>query len=505
MLSSLVKNIFEISFFLLIGRAINLLGSLIIIPLILKNVGSEGYGFIALVASFMVYLKFTNLGVTGALKITVSKLFNDKKITKINELITTVQFFYLILLLLNLIIFTLIFIFYPKLFFVLIRDFSDKNIIPSIFLLLSIQVMINSYIRNIYVNTFHGIDKLEKLTIFEVIYNVFYSLCYIIFLLNSPNLIGISSFLLINAIIYALSTILFLKINLPSFKYLLNFNFKKNFLSISNLSFWFFLTSVISSLIFVVDYLLISTLYSVSALGIYVLSKKIFELPTSIFPIAYSSFPKIQKIYNSKDFNELLKSTEYVLRLNIISKVGLIIPIALFSKEIFSIWLGDSYYPGLTVIYLFLIIYSTYTLTGICSIIIQVSENLKYVFLPSVVELLLIVVLSAIFYFFIFNDLRSFVLAILISRIYNIFYMCIIAKKVLNKNLILDFIKNLFPFLITIFFVILFKIIIESFFFNFVYLGYLIIIIFYLLTYYFYILTSLERNNINFFIKNKLK
>jgi O-antigen/teichoic acid export membrane protein len=500
MIKNLVNNIFEISFFLLIGKCINILSGLIIIPLLLNSVGAEGYGLIVLVASFMTYLKFTNLGMTGAIKIQISKLMHLSDLKKINELLSCVQFFYLFLFSINLFILLIIYIFNPSLFLIIVKNFTNPSIIPIVFIFLSIQVMFNSYIRNIYVNSFHGIDKLNKLTFFEVIYNSIYYILYIFFLLTSPDLILISIFLLVNSFIYSLITIFFFKIHLPSFKLILNFNFSKSFKSISNLSFWFFLTSLVSSLIFVLDNLLISSLYSVSALGIYILSKKIFELPVSIFPIAHSSYPKIQKIYNSNNNNELISISKYVLRLNVISKVGLILPITIFSNEIFSIWLGNDYYPGFAVIALLFLIFSTYTLTGICSILIQASEKVNLIFYPSIIELLIIGFFSIIFFYFFYQNLISFALALLISRLFNLYYMNKISKEIINISLINNFLKNFIP-LLTIFIIFVFAKHLITFYFDYVsYYLFALSLIVYFFLFYFMILKKYERINIiNFF------
>ena len=94
-LNFFLSDILKISFTNILFKVLTFIFSLITIPIILKNLGADIYGFLLLVLSYVGYFKLSTLGLKGSMKIEISKIFKECKYNEVNKIISFIQICYI--------------------------------------------------------------------------------------------------------------------------------------------------------------------------------------------------------------------------------------------------------------------------------------------------------------------------------------------------------------------------------------------------------------------------
>jgi PST family polysaccharide transporter len=435
-----LSDILKISFTNILFKVLTFIFSLITIPIILKNLGADIYGFLLLVLSYVGYFKLSTLGLKGSMKIEISKIFKECKYNEVNKIISFIQICYIFIFLF---FFLITYYFINSNLFLSLSIFNELNISKSslIVLILSIFVFADIYFKGIYYQAFHGIDKIKEITYFESIYKFFYSIGYLFIALFYCDLFSISLYMMSSVIIEAFLSLLYLKIVYSNFSFNFRFNFFDYLRHFSKSAIWFTFGGIFSVFLNSIEIIFIGTFYSLSSLTMYLLCKKILDIPLSLIPIANSSIPKLTYLYKSNR-NDFFNFFIDVFRLNILVKFIIIFPLILFSDYLINIWIGEKFYIG-KVAYLLLFYICIFDITcGSLSSALISSDNIKLNSIGSCLQLVVIVCLFIFIYLFDHISLNNIISIILLAKFINFIYLSFIVWKIIDINIIALFKKS---------------------------------------------------------------
>lgn len=427
-----------------ISKVISIFAGIITLPILLKSLGKDDYGLFILISSLTGYIGLMTFGATSTLKNKVIEAYNRSDFIQTNLIISSIFSIYFIVFLINLLSFLLITIFHPELYYNILNDYPVTSDTKYIFFILIFTSLINTFIGSIFVNCYHGINKLDFLAKLQAWITIISTFIYIFFLFSEPNLLAVTIFYLIQSFCIIVLNFFFLRKN---YIHLHIYISKQSILYFSELkksSYYFFIASLLTIVASSADYIMISKFMGTDEIAIFDLSQKIYLIIASAFPIAYSSWPIVSQFYFKNKKNALHALFYKTVRLNILTKATFFLPAFLLYPLIIKYWLGDEYVTDTNIYFSFLLIYWNNLFFGIFSLFFSATENQKHLVVLTLIYLL-INIGSSLLIFFQFNlGLLSFLLGTLISQ-YVLFILYVIKyKKIFGKSLNIQYFLRYF-------------------------------------------------------------
>lgn len=391
------------------------------LPLVLNSVGKSDYGLILLVTSLTGYMGLMTFGGGSALRNHASKMYHAKQFPELNNLLCSMQLFYLIILAVNVVAALALVLLFPSVLSILAKGYDDTSKLNIVFMCLVGMTLVNTFVNGLYSNLLNGIDRLREQQLFEGVYSILYTLLYVGFLLFKPSVSGIAIFLLAASIVNSTLRISLTHLLYKEFRLCVPKKIVETLRTVGSSSFFFFLSGILCFLAVALDNVMISSLYSVEKLALFAIAIKLFHMPCSALPIANIIWPKVTAHYNSKNYGELRAVLENGLRLNSLLKVGIMIPLLVYSEEIIGLWLGSDKYAGLGLFICAFTIYVLSTYSGICSVCITGTENQKRLLKPVAIEVLINITVSVLLFKLTELGLVAFALGTISARMIIIF------------------------------------------------------------------------------------
>lgn len=330
-------------------KAINLFLNLLAIPLLINNLGEEGFGVILFASIVVGYFNILELGITDGVTKYVSQYLASKDYYKIQTIINTSLIFFIGIGLL--VSFTLIIL-------VLLGGVSWLNLNPNlsvsserIFLFAGIialiswpQLLLKGVFKGIQdfvtLNTLIGIGRI--ISVFSAVIAVIYTNWKIEYV-----------FLLFNLDKFFLTFIQFkiLKKKLPFWKFsIFDFN-KKTFQFIFSFSGWIMLGQLAVLLEYQADQLIILGFLSTSFIATYAVIFYLFRMIQQISGLAGSAvMPAISQLNNSSKSTEINKNIYFGVKMHNLFFVPLTLTLFFIAEPFIQLWVGEKY-----LVYLWLI------------------------------------------------------------------------------------------------------------------------------------------------------
>lgn len=382
-----IKKVIIASFSMTTAQIVTTLCYLITVPLLLSALGRQEYGLWILLMSVTGYFGLTHFGITYSLKNKVAYLFAEEKRDEINNFISACVLFYSFLLIFALgITYALI---YTDLFpfsFLLSKDIELVDKATIVFSIVIAFYFFRLFVAGIISNVFQGLQEISRLNIFNAIYQVASAVIFIGFLLFRPSLIGVALFQGVNTIVHVIILYVILKRKFDWLRISFRISNIKYMKAIKTTSFYFLTGSILTTIIASTDNLVISHFVGLSFVFIYSILFRMFRYASSALPIATASWPTISSLYQKKEETELRKFYSQVLRLNVSTKIPLFFAIAVFSKEIISIWIGPENFYGYWLVIIFLLTWILWVWNGSNMVFINAMSLHKLVQLPLFLE-----------------------------------------------------------------------------------------------------------------------
>ncbi len=400
-----------------ISKVISVLATIITLPLLLKSIGKDDYGLFVLITSLTGYLGLMTFGATSTLKNKVLESYSLGDYEKTNLIISSIFSTYFLIFLLNLILFLTVTFLYPEIYFSVLTDYKVSVTTKYIFLLLILTTLINTFIGSIFINIYHGIDKLGFLAKLQAWIIIISTIFYILFLMLKPSLLGVIIFNFVKSIFIIAINYFYLKKEYVKLHIYISQKALIFFKYLKKSSYYFFIASLLTVVATSIDYIMISKFLGVNDVALFDISQKIYLVIASAFPIAYSSWPSVSRYYFNGKRNALHALFYKSIRLNILSKITFFIPAFFAYPIIIKFWLGNEYIANTEVYFLFLIIFSNNVILGICSLFFSATENQEHLILIILISVL-VNVISSVFIFLYFQlGINSFLIGTIISQV----------------------------------------------------------------------------------------
>ena len=393
-------------------------------PLMLKVFGQEKYGVYVLLNTFVAYFTLSNIGLPQTL---IRLLIQEKEknnIQKINQMISSTFFYYIIAILFLFLINILIF--YIDLFNInnLILNTNNKDLLQSfsigmllVSLLFGIK-LVSEIFDSIIVST-------NKIYVAQVV-----KLINIIFLGISTFLAldiyaSIESVLLFNAVV----SLLILIILLFQAKKVVSFeiNFKNTNLHIFKemlpSSFWYFLSGIGVILIFQTDSIVISSVIGLSSVAIYSLMFKFSDIFRQILSnIVNIMFSDISRLYAKEEFKLITKKHNEILLITIAMSIVVSIFLYFIGYQLFQFWIGKEN-SGTINLFLFFIIYmALFSINQVSGLFLGAMNKHRNGVIVGFIQAVLNLILS-ISFLYIYQDVKWVIISTIISLVLtNLWY-----------------------------------------------------------------------------------
>jgi len=329
-----------------------------ITPMLINTFGQERYGVYVLLNTFIAYFTLSNIGLPQTLIREIIHAKEEENYTKINQMISSTFFYYLIAIagvfLVN------ILFFYVDIFNLNTKILSSENI----FLIQSFSLGI------LLVSILFGIRLITE--IFDAIIKATNKI-YITQIARLINviLLGISTFLALK--IYgsiesvlignAIASFFVLFILVVQSKKLIDFTIDLKLISFQVFkemlpsSFWYFMSGISVLLIFQTDNIVISSIIGLSSVSIYFLMFKFSDIFRQILSnIVNVMFSDVSRLYAKKEYDLIVKKHNQLLGYTIILTLIASLLLYFIGYKLFQLWIGVEN-SGTIELFLFFIIY----------------------------------------------------------------------------------------------------------------------------------------------------
>jgi O-antigen/teichoic acid export membrane protein len=418
-----------------ISKIISVFASILTLPLLLQSIGKDDYGLFVLISSLTGYLGLMTFGVTSTLKNKIIETYNKQDYIETNLIISSVFSVYFFIFILNIILFSIATFSYPEIYYNLLNGYTIVDDTKYVFFLLIFTSMVNTFIGSVFINCYHGINKLNFLARLQAWIVIVTTVFYVIFLFYEPNLFAVVVFNLVRSIFIIAINYFYLKKQFIQLKIYISKEALNYFTKLKKSSYYFFIASLLTIMTTTADYIMISKFYSTSEITIFSISQKIYLIIASALPIAYSSWPVVGKYYHANKSNALHMLFYKTIRLNIITKVTFMLPVFLSYPLIVKYWLGESYVTDTSIYLSFFIIFANNTVLGIFSLFFSATENQKYLIFITFVNLIVNVYCSLYIFYIYELGILSFLIGTIISQ-YIIFGLYLLKyKKIFKKSI----------------------------------------------------------------------
>lgn len=367
----------------------NIITPLILTPLLLNKLGPELYGLWILLSTILIYFRLSNFGLTTTFLKDISKTTDQEVFI---EYTNTIFYFFIFIIAITLLPFIVIY-FNLSTFFKINESIigTSKIVFSLLFLIFSINL-----IGSIFDNIMFANKKLFIKNIIVILTSILTAIGTIILLIYDFSLEEIAILQLIMSLInlffyfYYSKQIIDFKI---SFKY---FNLKL-LKEIIKPSVYYFIIGISVMISFYSDNIIISSFISVAAVSIYAIGYKVVNiLEKIIFKIVDIMFPDISRLYDEKNYIELVNKHNKILFITVIIAFlgyGLLYFIG---DLLIGLWVGKEYVLEMTIFNFFLAFAFIHTWNHVSSVFVMAMGLHKEVSYVVVIEAILNIILSII-------------------------------------------------------------------------------------------------------------
>lgn len=413
-----------------VNRVIQIVGSLVTVPLLLRAVGQEDYGVLVLATLLLGYIRLMTFGTPTAIRNRVSGSYAAGRVGDINQLISVLQIIYLVLFAASLVVVVTVCFGTPGIIHLLIRDHTQPNVLPMTLLFLFTMGLVNTFLGSIYTNIFHGIDCIDTLTRFESATAIVQTVVFIIFLIPRPNIVHVAMFYFAASVVIVVARYVLLRSALPGFRLVGPRRVLATLATIRNSGASFAILSFLQVVQETSITLLISALYAVAPLAIYNIANKLFFYIAAAWPIAFATWPKVTRLHQQGNLDGLRVLFDDVLRLNVKTKTVFFVPMAIFGADLITLWLGSDMAGSPWLYFLLMCLWITNTLTGTMSSFILGMSLERKLILPNVFFAVIRIVLMVVLFYIWRQGVESFVAGTLITQM---FYLTVLSGIVSDQ------------------------------------------------------------------------
>lgn len=413
--------------------------TIIITPLLIKTFGQEKYGVYVLLNTFIAYFTLSNIGLPQTLIREIIQKREENNILKINQMISSTFFYYLIAVSIVLVINLLVF--YIDIFNLnssilnteninLIQSFSLGMLLVS--LLFGIRLMSEIFDAIIKATNKIYITQLVKLI------NVILLGCSTYVALASYG--SIEAVLLANILVsfFVLFILIVQSKKLIEFKIeLKNSNFKV-FKEMIPSSFWYFMSGIGVLLIFQTDSIVISSIIGLSSVAVYSLMFKFSDIFRQILSnIVNVMFSDVSRLYAKKEFDLIVKKHNQLLVITIAMSLATSLFLYFVGYKLFQLWIGVEN-SGTIELFVFFIIYmALFSINQVSGLFLGAMNKHKNGVIVGFIQAGLNLILS-ISLLYLYQDVKwviiSTVLSLILTNLWYSPYYFYKEMKIENSN-----------------------------------------------------------------------
>lgn len=413
--------------------------TIIITPMLINTFGQERYGVYVLLNTFIAYFTFSNIGLPQTLIREIIHAKEDEKHTKINQMISSTFFYYLIAI-------TGVFLFNILFFYVDILNLNTKILSTE-----NISLVQSFSLGMLLVSILFGIRLITE--IFDAIIKATNKI-YITQIVKLINviLLGVSTFVALKIygsieavlIANAIASFFVLFILITQSKKLIDFTIDLKLSSFQVFkemlpsSFWYFMSGIGVLLIFQTDSIVISSIIGLSSVAVYSLMFKFSDIFRQILSnIVNVMFSDVSRLYAKKEFGLIVKKHNQLLGYTIILTLIASLFLYFIGYKLFQLWIGVEN-SGTIELFLFFIIYmALFSINQVSGLFLGAMNKHKNGVIVGFIQAGLNLIFS-ISLLYIFQDVKwviiSTILALVVTNLWYSPYYFYKEMKIENSN-----------------------------------------------------------------------
>ena len=384
------KAIISASLLSYLNLFVSTIVGLLIVPILVKNLGTAQYGIYILLISSIGYLSLFNLGFTDAIIRYVSEYHALNAVESIKKIISTATYFFLFIGIIILIICGLIIEYLPYYFNL---DSKYYSIFRIGFMTLAFNFVI-SLQGSLLSSIIAGYQKNHIVKIFNLIQIITYNGLIYLLVKFGFGILGITYSAILSAFLFLFLCLFYIYRNNIVYTISTTF-FDKNLLSyIFPYSFRVFIMSLTSQILYRSDAIVIGVILGSVSLTSFDLMYKICfivaTLSTVFSDVLFPTYARLNILNDKEQINKLLQINLFI-GISIVSFFTMFLYI--WGKSIFLIWVGNKVEIPMNVFFLMLTINFLHAI-GPCYTVLKAIGRVKLIMISSIVNSIFNIILS---------------------------------------------------------------------------------------------------------------
>lgn len=331
-----------------ISNVVSLVAGIITVPLLVRALGTDAYGLLGVVSSVVGFVGMADLGLT-------STIMNAMSYAKAREDYSAVSRLYSG----GLLVYTpLMFVLFGIAAFIIYAPWFSLakllNIPPSLegvaeltILIMLGYTMLNAFLGGVVKSVYHGMNDVTVYNTIQTAYNVVFALAFIMYLLwGDVTLFGVAFMQGAGAVVRLVIQHVIARIRYPWLSFVMSIKSVHTVRPLLSYSAILFLSTAATMILDRSDNIVIAHFIGLSAVAVYSLAYKLFNLPAAMLPIVTASAPTMAMLYEKRDLDALGRFYRQILRANVIVKFTIFSFLAVFARDIITVWVGRDLFAG---------------------------------------------------------------------------------------------------------------------------------------------------------------
>lgn len=358
-------------------------------PFLLDKLGTELYGLWILMTTMVAYFYLSNLGLNTAF---TKEISSDTDIPISNNLISTIVFFFLGVIVLMSIV-TLIIFFNLDTFFTIKGDHLETGKYLLIIFFLSFAV---GLISSIFDSILFAKQLLFLSNMIKVVSLIVTTSSTVILLLYGYSIIAIALSNLVIGVLLSMVMYWYSR-KIIDFELHLKYVDFKILKKLFKPSIYYFLISISVTISFYSDTIVISTILSLTAVAVYSVAQKVVNISEKIlFKITDIMFPNIAKLFHEENYNEIERLHNRVMAISIGLGILGYGTLYFIGPELIKLWIGNKLHIDTTVFNILLLFSFIHIWNHVSSVFVMAMGLHKEVAWSVMIEAVLNVVFSVL-------------------------------------------------------------------------------------------------------------
>lgn len=331
-----------------ISNVVALAAGIITVPLLVRALGSDGYGLLGVVSSVVGFVGMADFGLTSTIMTAMSYAKARDDHGAISRLYSGGLLFYTPLMLF-LIGFAALVVYAPwfSLGKLLNIPSAFEEVAQMAILVMLAYTMMNAFWGGVVKAVYHGVNEIAVYNAIQTAYNVAFAFAFIAYLLwGHVTVLGVALAQGGGAVVRLIIQHVIARMRYSWLSFELSTKSVHAVRPLLKYSAVLFFSVAATVILERSDNIVIAHFLGLATVTVYSLAYKLFYLPSAMLPIVTAAAPTVAMLYEKKDLEGIGRFYRKIMRANIIVKFAVFSYLVVFAREIITVWVGRDLFAG---------------------------------------------------------------------------------------------------------------------------------------------------------------